>query len=119
LGYDPEKHHRRSIRLKGYDYTLPGAYFVTLLTHRKKCLFCEIHKGEAVHSDVGIKVLECWLRIPVNFKDAELDEYVLMPNHLHGIIFINESGGKGKAFANSDSDLDVLTSTNALPLRQV
>ena len=71
-----------------------------------------------MHNDVGTKVLECWLHIPTSFKNAELDEYVLMPNHLHGIIIINESDGKGKAFANFDSDFDVLTSANALSLRQ-
>ncbi len=71
-----------------------------------------------MHNDVGTKVLECWLHIPTSFKNAELDEYILMPNHLHGINIINESGGKGKAFANFDSDFDVLTSANALSLRQ-
>jgi putative transposase len=116
LGYEPEKHHRRSIRLKGYDYSLPGAYFVTLLCYRRRRLFGEINAGIIKHSEIGKAIHDCWLNVSEHFNFVTLDEFIIMPNHLHGIIFIKESGGKGEAF---DSDLDVLTSTNALRLRQV
>jgi putative transposase len=117
MGYDPEKHHRRSIRMKGYDYSSPGAYFVTLLSHGRACFFGEIKEGIFRQSDIGKLVNDCWLRIPNHFYDIGLDEYVLMPNHLHGIIFIHESLGKGEAFVESiQSDVD-MKSANASPLQ--
>ncbi len=80
--HDPDKHHRRSIRLKGYDYTLPGAYFVTIVTHERELLF-----GDPVLHRV---VQTFWQRIPRHFPHAELDEWVVMPNHLHGIIVMTD-----------------------------
>jgi REP element-mobilizing transposase RayT len=119
MGFDPEKHHRHSIRLEGYAYTLPGVYFVTMISYRRVCIFGEIVKGMVELSLVGDLVKNCWLSIPNHFESTNLDEYVLMPNHLHGIIFINESRGKGKAFASNGSSLSILSFANALPLRQV
>ena len=118
MGFDPEKHHRRSIRLEGYDYTLPGVYFVSMISYRRVCIFGEIAKGMVEFSLVGDLVNNCWLSIPNHFESTTLDEYVLMPNHLHGIIFINESPGKGKAFAKDNIDNDDSLLANALPLRQ-
>ena len=77
MGYDPEKHHRRSIRLRGWDYTYPGAYFVTICTHNGECLF-----GDPVLRRV---VETMWRRIPRHFPYVQLDEFVVMPNHVHGI----------------------------------
>jgi REP element-mobilizing transposase RayT len=119
MGYDPEIHHRRSIRYDGYDYTLPGAYFVTLLCYGRQCLFGEIRENSIDLSQIGILVSRFWLRIPNHFELASLDEFILMPNHIHGIIWIHEADGKGKAFAKFNLDLDEPTSANALPLRQV
>jgi len=88
--YDPQKHHRRSIRLKGYDYTQPGAYFVTLVTWQRECLFGEI-EGETMRlNPVGELVQHAWLRLP-SFFPIRLDAYVLMPNHFHGIICMGEA----------------------------
>lgn len=115
MGYDIEKHHRRSIRMKGYDYSLPGAYFVTLLSHRRACLFGEIEKGQIYQSDIGMLVIECWLRIPANFNNTRLDEFVLVPNHLHGIIIIDETYGKGEAFAETIPGMGDTKSANASP----
>jgi putative transposase len=117
MGYDPEMHHRRSIRMKGYDYTSPGAYFVTLLSHGRACLFGEIKEGIFRQSDIGKLVNDCWLRISNHFYDIGLDEYVLMPNHLHGIIFIHESLGKGEAFAEAIQSMVDTKSANASPLQ--
>jgi hypothetical protein len=74
MGYDIEKHHRRSIRMKGYDYSLPGAYFVTLLSHGRACLFGQIKEGIFRQSDIGKLVSDCWLRIPNHFNDIGLDD---------------------------------------------
>jgi putative transposase len=88
MTYDPDKHHRRSIRLPSWDYRWAGAYFVTLVAHEREVLFGEIADGKLVSSEFGEVVARCWLEIPVHFPHVELNEWVLMPNHLHGIIVI-------------------------------
>jgi len=88
MTYDPQRHHRRSIRLQGYDYTQPGAYFVTLVTYHRACLFGDIVDGEMRLNDAGRIAEQCWLDIPSHFPDVELDAFVIMPNHVHGILRI-------------------------------
>ncbi|NIR16370.1 MAG: hypothetical protein GWN86_21580 [Desulfobacterales bacterium] len=78
--YDPDKHHRRSIRLQGYDYKQPGAYFVTICTHNRELL---LEPGPLKQM-----VRQCWERLPRKFPQVALDEFVVMPNHVHGIISI-------------------------------
>ena len=119
MGPEPEKHSRRSIRMEGYDYTLPGAYFVTIISFCRDCHFGEIKDGFIQHSEIGKIVNNCWMRIPRYFNNTTLDECTLMPNHLHGIIFIKESPCKGNAFDNVDSSQSESILSNALPLRQV
>ena len=87
---DPLQRHRHSIRLKGYEYTQPGAYFVTLVTQDRACLFGEIAAGEMRINRIGSIVARCWRDIPTHFSGASLDEFVIMPNHLHGIILIQD-----------------------------
>ena len=81
-------HNRRTIRLKGYDYTQAGAYHVTICVQDRKCLFGDIQNGEMVLNDIGKTVNNCWIEIPKHFPRVTLDEYIVMPNHLHGIIVI-------------------------------
>ncbi len=88
MRYDPQKHHRRSIRLKGYDYTQPGAYFVTLCTQGRAHLFGEVVDGEMRLNEAGLVAEQCWRAIPDHFPHTVLDAYVVMPNHLHGIVWI-------------------------------
>jgi REP element-mobilizing transposase RayT len=76
--FNPERHHRRSIRLKGYDYAQAGAYFVTVCTHERRLLFDELAIRQLAE--------DCWLAIPDHAPGVELDEWVVMPNHVHGII---------------------------------
>lgn len=85
---EPERHHRRSIRLKGYDYSRAGAYFVSVCTHDRICLLGDVISGVVQLSPIGTAALECWMKIPQHFADVELDEFIIMPNHVHGIIFI-------------------------------
>jgi REP element-mobilizing transposase RayT len=94
--FDPDEHHRRSIRLKGYDYSRAGAYFVTICTHDRECLFGEIMDGEMRLNDAGQAAQADWVRLPERFQSIELDEFVIMPNHLHGIILV------GAGFAPPD-----------------
>ena len=82
------KHHRRSIRLKGYDYSQAGAYFVTICTQDRECLFGDIVDGEMRLNDAGQMVHRIWNDLSVEYPDIEIDEFIVMPNHFHGIIVI-------------------------------
>ena len=86
MPYNPHRNDRRSIRLKGYDYTSPGAYFLTLCTHQRQCLFGEIVDGVMHLNEWGKIVERDWLAIPNHNSHIELDEFVVMPNHFHGAI---------------------------------
>ncbi|WKZ37613.1 MAG: hypothetical protein QY332_06660 [Anaerolineales bacterium] len=86
--FDPQKHHRRSIRLQGYDYSQEGAYFVTIVTWRREFLFGNIVNGEMMLSPYGEIVQKWWGEIPAHFPNVETGAFVIMPNHIHGIIFI-------------------------------
>ncbi len=88
MGFDSKKHRRRSIRLEGYDYSQAGEYFVTLCTHRMRCLFGRVRNGEMEWNTLGWIVRNEWLRTPWICPEIELDEFVVMPNHLHAIIVI-------------------------------
>jgi putative transposase len=90
MRYDPRIHHRRSIRLKEYDYTQPGAYFITICTEARQCLFGNVVKGEIQLNCLGQIALNYWLEIPEHFPQIELDSFVIMPNHLHGILVITD-----------------------------
>ena len=82
--------HRKSIRLKEYDYSQPGEYFITVCTHDKKCFFGEVIEEKIILSPIGKTARKCWEEIPEQFPDVRLDEYVIMPNHVHGIVILTE-----------------------------
>ena len=86
--FDSQKHHRRSIRLQEYDYSQAGAYYVTIVTYHRDCLFGEIINEEMILNVFGKIADECWRAIPDHFPNVELGAYVIMPNHVHGIIVI-------------------------------
>ena len=86
-----ERYHRRSIRLKGHDYSHPGAYFITICTINRAFLFGEVVGGNMRLNAMGQIVHQCWLAIPDHFPNTALDEFIIMPNHVHGIIWIVES----------------------------
>jgi putative transposase len=88
--FDPKKHHRRSIRLPGYDYSQAGAYFMTIVAYQRDCLFGEIINREMKLNNFGKIAEECWIAIPEHFTNVELGAYVIMPNHVHGIIVVHE-----------------------------
>lgn len=88
-GYDPEKHHRRSIRLKEYDYTQAGAYFVTICARHRECPFGQVAGDEMVLNDAGRMVQDAWEELPHRFPTIRLDEFVVMPNHVHFIVWLN------------------------------
>jgi REP element-mobilizing transposase RayT len=88
---EPARHYRRSTRLKGYDYTQAGAYFVTLCTQGRECLFGAVVAGGMILNELGQIVYEEWKRSSEIRREIELDEFVVMPNHMHGVIWILES----------------------------
>ena len=89
--YNPSVHHRRSIRLKGYDYSRAGLYFVTICLQNKQCLFGKITEGEMVLNDVGEIAFDEWKKTSDIRSNVLLDVFVIMPNHIHGIIVIVEN----------------------------
>ncbi|MBD2199806.1 transposase [Calothrix anomala FACHB-343] len=95
MPYDPQKHHRRSIRLKGYNYTQTGAYFITICTKGRQCLFGNVVQGEMQLNTLGYIAFNCWQTIPDHFPHIALDTFIIMPNHVHGILIIidNSVGG--------------------------
>ena len=80
MKYDPNKHHRKSIRLKGYDYHNAGAYFITICTKNRECVL-----NDMIVSSI---VLDVWQALPLWFQTIELDEFVIMPNHIHFVIWL-------------------------------
>ena len=86
MKYDPEQHHRRSIRLQGYDYAQEGAYFVTIVTQDRPSLFGEIVDEKMRLNDGGATLERWWFELNHKFRTVETDEFVIMPNHFHGII---------------------------------
>ncbi len=85
-------HERRSIRLQGYNYTQPGYYFVTICAHDRECIFGKIVDGQMILNEYGKIVETEWMRTAQMRANVNLDEHVIMPNHLHGIIVITDAG---------------------------
>lgn len=90
MSIDRERHRRRSIRLPGYDYARAGAYFVTLCVQGREALFGEIIDTEVDLNKAGLTMWSWWHQLPRAFPGVELDEMVVMPNHLHGIVIIGQ-----------------------------
>ena len=102
MKYNPEYHHRRSIRLQGYDYSQTGIYFVTICTHKRQCLFGEICNGKMLLNQIGKIVAQEWLKSAEIRQEIALDEWIIMPNHLHGIVVINNKLGASLAPLRGD-----------------
>lgn len=99
MKFNPEKHHRRSIRLKDYDYAEAGGYFLTICSFKRKCIFGKVINGERYLNKIGRVVKEEWMRTIYLRKEIILDEFIIMPNHVHGIVMITESdvGATGRS----------------------
>ena len=136
MKFDPQAHHRRSIRVPGYDYSQPGAYFVTICTRQREDLFGEITDDEMRLNDYGKIVKTTWQDLINHIDGIELGEFVVMPNHTHAIIHIigenvgagskpaqnhatdNERAGLGPAPTNDTTDVradDVSAGSNPAP----
>jgi len=91
MKYDPAKHHRRSIRLKGYDYSKSGAYFVTICVQNRECRFGDVVNGELRLNDAGRMVERWYSELENKFPSIQCDQFVCMPNHVHFIV-VNDVG---------------------------
>ena len=120
MRYDPDKHRRGSMRLPGTDYAAPGAYFVTVCAYGGVCLFGQVVGGAMRLGDYGRVVQACWDDLPNHYPHVRLDAFVIMPNHVHGVIVLVGDGdvtGRGRAGSTGedparpgvgvDSDLEV------------
>ncbi len=90
MKYNAEKHHRRSIRLRYYDYSQAGAYFITICTYHAECLLSRVIDGRTYLNRYGKIVENEWLKTGEMRDNVDLDAYIIMPNHLHGIILLAE-----------------------------
>jgi len=90
--FESAPRNRRSIRLQGYDYSQAGAYFVTICTHNKACVFGDVVDGEMRLNEYGAIVKDEWLRTDTLRENVVIDEYIIMPNHIHGIVIIMGDG---------------------------
>ncbi len=95
MTYNPALHNRHSIRLQGYDYSQSGVYFITICTYKKQTLFGEIVNADVKLNLVGQYAFHQWKMIPQRFPNVELGAFVIMPNHIHGIIMIRSGKGEG------------------------
>ncbi|HAD04636.1 MAG TPA: hypothetical protein DCF93_08455 [Desulfuromonas sp.] len=109
MGFDADIHHRQSIRLRDYDYAAVGAYFVTICTQGRECLFGDIAEGVMRPNMAGGMVAEVWQGLPTRFPQVARDEFVVMPNHFHGILILTDPPAVGAPLvgARSPSTPDV------------
>jgi len=81
-------HHRQATRLSGYDYSQSGAHFVTICTFERQCTLSSVIDGKVQWSQAGTIVWACWNDLPNNYPHVELDSFVIMPNHVHGVLHL-------------------------------
>lgn len=112
------KTRKNSLRLNNYNYSWPGAYFITICSYKRECLFGKINDHFMRLNNFGKIVQKCWDQIPGKYKNVKLGDFVIMPNHIHGIIWIvgaiHESSGMKRTIYKSLCNNEVI---RELPLR--
>ncbi|MCK5808557.1 transposase, partial [bacterium] len=88
---DENRYHRQSIRLKSHDYSQMGYYFLTIVVQDHISVFGNIENGIVVYNELGKFVQKCWMEIPSHFPEIKLHQYIIMPNHIHGILQITNN----------------------------
>ena len=104
INYNPKKHHRKSIRLAGYDYSQAGLYFVTICCEDKICRFGQVKNGTMVLNEYGQIANDEWLKTAQIRPHVQLHEFVVMPNHIHGIIQLLDIG-RGELHSPNTNEL--------------
>jgi hypothetical protein len=110
MPYDAFSRGRRSLRLKGYDYSAAGSYFVTICVKNRECILGNVINGEMRPSAIGEIVNQCWLELVDDFANVGLDAFQIMPNHFHGIVVL---------WGNNRWDLINQIPTNQIPTNQI
>ena len=106
MAYDPDKHHRRSIRLPQYDYAQPGVYFVTICTHKHECVLGDVIDGLMILNDWGTAADRFWNEVSAHFHGVAVDAHVIMPNHAHAnIVIVHDSTRRGEVASPSMATL--------------
>ena len=100
--YNPQIHHRRSIRLKGYDYSQAGLYFITICCEDREYRFGKIENDEMTLNEYGTIAYNEWIKLTERFSYFELDVFQIMPNHMHAIIALNNAGAGFTPAQNND-----------------
>jgi len=118
MPHQSDPRHRRSIRLRDFDYATNGAYYVTICTQEKACRFGAVVAGEMQLNALGEIVRDEWLRTAAVRPQVVLDVFVVMPNHLHGIIMIDQPVGATRWVARPTPAADDTRATTGSPLRQ-
>ena len=119
MSYNPQKHHRRSIRLKGYDYTSPGAYFVTICVQDRACVLGHVVAGNVRLSAWGKIAAEKWSWLERQYPYVTQDEWVVMPNHLHGILVIEDNSDLEHDSRGDDSRLRRRDDSRIVPTTRI
>ena len=119
MAYNPDIHKRQSIRLKGYDYSQSGLYFITICCYQRECLFGNIINSQMILNNFGQLIKEEWLKSAEIRKEIELDDFVIMPNHFHGIVIINQEINSD--FMKNDVDFqdNNVGANGSSPLQQI
>ena len=113
--FDPRIHHRQSIRLQGFDYSSAGAYFVTIVAHGRECLFGEVVDGNVKLNRFGEIVDHAWFDLPRHYRHVSLGAFVIMPNHVHGIIVLNDDGRGGSVSGGIALPDETIAGQNTVP----
>lgn len=100
--YNPNIHHRKSIRLKEYNYSQAGLYFITICCQNRICRFGNVVDGKMMLNEFGIVAYNEWVKLSERFSNFELDVFQIMPNHMHGIILLNDISVAGFTPAQND-----------------
>lgn len=101
MRYNPDKHHRHSIRLKGHNYSASGIYFITICVFQRECLFGEVVNGEMNLNQFGQLVASYWQNLARHHSTLNVDEFVIMPNHIHGILILSDRQAKHNEFVGA------------------
>ncbi len=110
--YNSKKHHRRSIRLNNYDYSNTGFYFITICTQNQSCLFGKIENEELLLNDADAMIQAQWINLISRYNQIKLHEFIVMPNHFHGIIefvgvpLVGTQNTKGSQTAEQPQGID-------------
>ena len=118
MKYNPIIHHRHSIRLKGYDYSRTGMYFVTICCQNRTCLFGQIEKGEMVLNEYGKIANDEWIKLSERYPNVLLDIFQIMPNHIHGIIALNDADAVGAGLAPALNENIIALNENIIAMNE-